>query len=301
LCGGLLLAVLSVRAQDTAPPDSVATPDPAEAAVRACSLGLVQAYNSGDADALVELFCPDAELVDDAGNVFQGRDEIKSIYAKFVESFPGAKMDLKIETTRFAAPGIAIEDGTRTVVTSDATSAATNRYTMVLVQRDGKWLIASAREFAEDSQPTPREYLEALGWLVGDWVDESNDVPISISCRWAESGNFLLLEYDARAQGRSVMNSQQRIGWDPMARRVRSWVFDSDGGYGQGDWTQLEDRWVIKSTAVLPSGMTGSATIVIRPDGADRFVMMGFDRILGDSVEDDFQVVIVRKPPNPSE
>jgi uncharacterized protein (TIGR02246 family) len=301
LCGGLLLAVLSVGAQETSAPKSAATRDAAEAAVRACSLGLVEAYNSGDADALAALFCPDAELVDDAGNVFQGRDEIRSIYAKFAESFPGAKMDLNTESVRFATPEIAIEDGTRTVVTSDAAGAATNRYTMVLVQRNGKWLIASARELADDPQPSPREHLEALAWLVGNWINESNQVPVTISCRWADSGNFLLLDFDSRIQGQSVMHSHQRIGWDPLSRRVRSWVFDSDGGYGQGDWTQLEDRWVIKSAAVLPDGVTGSATIAIQPDGADRFVMMGFDRILGDAVEDDFQVVVVRKPPQPAE
>jgi len=38
-----------------------------------------------------------AELVDDAGNVHTGREAIAAIYAKFVERFPGAKMELDIE------------------------------------------------------------------------------------------------------------------------------------------------------------------------------------------------------------
>jgi hypothetical protein len=210
-------------------------------------------------------------------------------------------MELNIDSLHFAAPTVAIEDGTRTVVTGDQSERATNRYTMVHVKRDDGWTIASAREFAEDPAPTPHDRLEPLAWMVGQWVDEGADVAIAISCRWAESGNFLLVDFDAQVQGESTMKSQQRIGWDPLAGRIRSWVFDSDGGYGQAEWTEVDNRWMVKSTAVLPSGVTGSATIVIRPEGQDKFVMTGIERILGNALEPDFEAVIVRKPPQPSE
>jgi uncharacterized protein (TIGR02246 family) len=270
-------------------------------AVLDTSKSLVEAYNKGDADALANLFCPAAELVDDAGNVFKGREEIGAIYTKFIEQFPGAKMELQVDSLRFATSEIAIEDGTRTVVTADGDNSATNRYTMVYVKRDDKWSIASARELPDDPEPTPHDYLQPLAWLVGDWVDEGAEQAVAISCRWADSGNFLLLDFDAQVRGETVMKSTQRIGWDAMTGRLRSWVFDSDGGYGRGDWAQLDDRWIIKSTAVLPSGVAGSATIVIQPDGDDKFTMSGYDRVLGNAVEPDFEAVIVRKPPQPSE
>ena len=280
-------------------PDTVAVEQ--SEAVRGNSQALIDAYNRGDTKGLAALFCPQAELVDDAGNVHKGREAIAAIYAKFIERFPGAKMELDIDSLHFAAPGIAIEDGTRTVTTGDQTERATNRYTMVHVKRDEGWVIASAREVPDDPDPTPHDRLEPLAWMVGDWVDESSEVAIAISCRWADSGNFLLLDFDAKVQGESVMKSNQRIGWEPLAGRIRSWVFDSDGGYGQGEWTEVDGNWVVKSTAVLPNGLTGSATIVIRPDGEDKFVMTGFDRILGDALEADFEAEIVRKPPQPSQ
>ena len=282
-----------------ASPDTVAVEQ--SEAVRGNSQALIDAYNRGDTKGLAALFCPQAELVDDAGNVHKGREAIAAIYAKFIERFPGAKMELDIDSLHFAAPGIAIEDGTRTVITGDQTERATNRYTMVHVKRDEGWVIASAREVPDDPDPTPHDRLEPLAWMVGDWVDESSEVAISISCRWADSGNFLLLDFDAKVQGETVMKSNQRIGWEPLAGRIRSWVFDSDGGYGQGEWTEVDGNWVVKSTAVLPNGLTGSATIVIRPDGEDKFVMTGFDRILGDALEADFEAEIVRKPPQPSQ
>jgi hypothetical protein len=135
---------------------------------------------------------------------------------------------------------------------------------------------------------------------VGDWVDENAQAAISIACRWADNQNFLLADFVAKVEGKPVMESQQRIGWDPLAKNLRSWVFDSDGGFGEGRWTQINGVWIIKSTAVLPDGVTGSATIYIEPAGHDRFLMKGFERILGDSIEPDFEAVVVRKPPQPS-
>ena len=62
----------------------------------------------------------------------------------------------------------------------------------------------------------------------------------------------------------------------------------------------MDGSWIIKSTAVMPDGQTGSATIVMEPAGKDKFVMKGLDRIVGDDTQSDFQVTIVRKPPQPS-
>lgn len=32
------------------------------------------------------------------------------------------------------------------------------------------------------------------------------------------------------------MTGTQRIGWDPLTRRLRTWVFDSSGSFGEGNW-----------------------------------------------------------------
>ena len=71
-----------------------------------------------------------------------------------------------------------------------------------------------------------------------------------------------------------MMTVNQRIGWDPLTKQIKSWVFDSEGGYGDALWTRKGNQWVIKSTGVLPDGRTASATHVLtasaltRPDGA---------------------------------
>jgi uncharacterized protein (TIGR02246 family) len=274
-----------------------ATPDPEVAAVRAVSEALVAAYNAGDGAKLAMCFAPKAELVDDAGNVYRGVEEISALFKAFRERFPKATMELAVDSIRLAGEELAVEDGTRTVKTEDAT--AVNKYTMVYVQRDGKWLVAAARETAADPEPTPHDRLLPLAWLVGQWVDESAEAAIAINGRWDDSQNFLLIDFLVTVEGQVTMHSSQRIGWDPHAERIRSWVFDSDGGYGEARWVNLDGTWVLKSTATMPDGDSGSATIYIEPVDDDKFVMKGFDRIVGDSSLPDFEATIVRKPPEP--
>lgn len=265
--------------------------------MQAVSESLVAAYNAGDAATLIAVFTPKAELVDDAGNVHRGVDEIGALFQAFREKFPTATMALDVNSIRLISEMVAVEDGTRTVKTDDAT--AVNQYTMVYVKRDGKWLVAAARETAADPEKTPHDRLQPLAWLVGQWVDEDAEAAMSIDCRWDEGQNFLLIDFVVMIDGQVTMHSNQRIGWDPHAERIRSWVFDSDGGYGEARWANLNGTWVFKSTATLPDGDSGSATIFIEPVSNDKFLMKGLDRIVGDSALPDFEATIVRKPPEP--
>ena len=198
------------------------------------------------------------------------------------------------------SPGLAIEEGRRVVSTKDDRPSAAMRYTLVMIKQQGEWKIASGREVEDDDSLSPHDRLKPLAWLVGDWVDEGSDAVIQISCKWSDDKNYLLVDFNAKVQGKPALKSSQRIGWDPLTEKIKSWVFDSDGGHGEGIWSQVENRWVIKSTAVLPDGQTGSATIVLEPQDKDSYLMKGFDRIRGKTAEPDFEVKIVRRPPAPA-
>ena len=97
------------------------------------------------------------------------------------------------------------------------------------------------------------------------------------------------------------MQVSQRIGWDPLAKRIRSWVFDSEGGYGESVWARNGDAWVIKATGVRSDGTTASATNVLVRTGTDGYVWRSTDRIIGDEVTPSIEVKAVRKPPQPKQ
>ena len=55
----------------------------------------------------------------------------------------------------------------------------------------------------------------------------------------------------------------QIVGWDPAAKQIRSWVFDSDGGFGEGTWSKKENAWYVQSTGTLPDGRKSSSVNII--------------------------------------
>ena len=174
------------------------------------------------------------------------------------------------------------------------------RYAAVRTKEGDRWPIASYREFSDDPLPTPAEMLAPLDWLVGEWVDQSPEGTTQISYQWSEDGNFLIGDYNLSVGELANSRSTQRIGWDPVESKLRSWTFDSDGGFSEGEWMAADDGWLVKSEATMPDGTTGSATISIRPSDQDHFMVKSADRIIAGVKEPDFKLVIARKPPAPA-
>ncbi len=274
--------------------------DTVEKEIRSGEEQFVKAFDGGKAAELAAMFMPRGELIDEEGNITQGTQELAALFTKFFEKYPGAKLALDIESVRPLGSNLAIEEGTRwiTVGKEDDSVQAQLRYTAVRVRtQDGRWLIASIRESAEELPPTPHDQLQPLAWLIGEWVNEGSDAAVKITYRWSEDTNFILGDYEITVAGKPAMKSSHRIGWDPLAGKVRSWLFDGDGGFSEGHWTEVEEGWVIKSTSINPDGTTGNATLTVIPDGNDKFSMKGTERIVGFFREPDFDLTIVRKPP----
>jgi hypothetical protein len=53
------------------------------------------------------------------------------------------------------------------------------------------------------------------------------------------------------------------IGYDPVAGELRSWMFDSDGGFGEGQWTREGNKWMNSFTATSPDVSMSSAQHII--------------------------------------
>jgi len=272
--------------------------DATVAAIRKNAEQLSKAFNAGKPDDFVALFLAKGELIDEEGNAYVGQAAIKDILTKYFAKYPGAKMTAAIETIRLLGP-LAIEEGTRTTSTKDGVSKAEARYLTIWVKGNNAWQIASTREFANDPIPTSHDRLEALAWLVGDWVNEGVDAVVEISYRWSEDKNFLLGEFKITPPGKPAVKSSQRIGWDPALGKIRSWLFDADGGFAEGVWTQVEDEYVIKSNSVNPDGEAASATVTLSVIDKDHFSMEGTERIVGESREPDFEITVTRRAPAP--
>jgi uncharacterized protein (TIGR02246 family) len=271
-----------------------------EAAIRANIDKFEKAYNAGDAKAIAALFTPDGEAWDKEGNESQGREEIARTFADLFAANPKKHIDIAVESIKFIGADMAMETGTTKETLAPNEPPDIDRYTVLHVKRNGKWQMALARD-EEGPPPSAHEQLKPLAWLVGDWIDDGGSAVVASSCRWSDDGNFLLQEFKLKMNGRDAMNVSQRIGWDPIGKRVHAWTFDSEGGYGESDWTRDGNAWIIKATGVRPDGTTASATNALVPTGADGYIFRSTDRIVGDQRESSQEIKVVRKPPQPKE
>jgi uncharacterized protein (TIGR02246 family) len=269
-----------------------------EKAIRANVAEFVKAYNAGDAKRVASLFAPDGQAVDKDGNVAEGREAIAKTFGESFAAAPKKRLEVSVESIRFIGADLAVEVGTTKETLAPDEPPERDRYTVLHVKRDGKWQMALARD-EEGPPPTSHERLRPLAWLVGEWVDDGGSAVVSSTCRWSDDKNFLLQEFKLKIDGREAMDVTQRIGWDPLAKRIHSWVFDSEGGFGESDWTRAGDAWIIRATAVRPDGTTASATNFLMPTGADGYVWRSTDRVVAGERQPPTQVRVARKPPQP--
>jgi uncharacterized protein (TIGR02246 family) len=261
---------------------------------------LAAAYNGRDPRAFAQHFTPAGEFIDADGDVFEGRTAIASEFTALFQVNPQSALEIATGETREISPGVLSADCVATFAATSGSEKVTVDFAALVVrQADGGWLLAGIRSNGERKLSTPRAHLKELEWMIGDWVDESNESTMHISTRWADDGPFILSSFGIRVAGRNVMTGTQRIGWDASFEKFRSWVFDSEGGHAEGIWTELDDRWIVKSTGASPDGDACSATHTYEQKGPDAFLFSVTDRIVGKELQPEFISHVVRKPPDP--
>jgi uncharacterized protein (TIGR02246 family) len=226
------------------------------------------AFNSGDAERVAALWADDAVWTsDDTADVTQGRDAIKAEFAAAFAASPGLMLSGEATSVRAVAPGVVCVDG-ETRVTRPNADPAFAAFTAVVVERDGKWLLASANEHSIAAE-SPSDALQDLAFLVGEWIDEQPEgnaepaLQVETSVRWGEGDNFLIRSYTVTPIEGAPTKGTQVIGWDPRSRQIRSWTFDADGSFGEGYWSRVGDQWVGRMSQTLASGDAASGTQVV--------------------------------------
>jgi len=285
----LLLAVSAQAAEKK--PQSASDED----AIRAEVKSYVEAYNRGDAKALAAHWSDTGEWISPSGQRFQGKQAIqRELEALFAEN-QGVRIEVMDPTVRFVSPDVAIEEGTvRVIAPSEPPSDST--YLAVHVKKGGHWKLDSVHETAVPEAPAANSPLQDLAWLVGEWVDESPEATVETRVTWTKNQTFLNYAFKATVPGADDLEGTQVIGWDPAAGTIRSWMFDSDGGFGEGTWSQKGDSWIVKFTQVLPDGRKAAATNIYTLVDANTFTW----RSIGREVDGQFQpnvedVKVVRK------
>ncbi len=258
-----------------------------EAALLKRAEAFVEAFHKGDAKALAAFWTPDGDYTSQTGKHLKGRAAIEQAFAGLFAEHKGLKLRIDITGLRFVTPEVAIEDGVTSVLPPDGAPPSRARYTIVHVKRDGAWYLGSVRD-APLAPPGHREHLAELEWLVGEWANtNAKGETTHVAYQWGENQNFLIGEFTTTVKQFGVSGGTQRIGWDPVGKQIRSWVFEDDGGFGGGTWKRNGNEWVVTAAATLADGKKMTATQVLTRVNADTLTVEFRDRALdGKSIPD---------------
>ena len=255
-----------------------------------------EAISKGNLAAVAALWALDAQYTDESGTVTKGRNAVAALFRQFFSNHKGAKMTLKVTSVRVPKSDVALVDGTSTVTMPDG-QIHEGHFASVWVKADGKWQVHSARDLpGHTGEAAAGAALKQLQWMVGDWEAEKGGV--SVMVRWTLNRAFLLQEYKAKDNDGELLVTQL-VGHDPLTDRIKSWTFDSRGGYGEGLWSRDGNSWVVDTAGVLPGGQTGTARNVIRFVDDRTVLFQNRDREVDGQPIPDVEVKLVRKAAKP--
>jgi uncharacterized protein (TIGR02246 family) len=247
-------------------------------AIQKLGEAFVEAFHKGDARAVAACWAPDGDFIDQTGRHVKGREAIEKSLAHAFAEDKGLKLRIDSESLRFVTPDVAVEDGITAAFPADGAPPSKARYTNVLVKKDGQWLLSSVRE-SPFVPPSNYRHLRGLAWAVGDWSGEAEEGGVEhLSVAWSDNQNFLTGKFSTTVKNVPVGSATHRIGWDPEAKRIRSWIFDESGAFGEGARSRDGNKWVVKTTTVLQDGKKGTATYILTPVDADTIALQAKDR-----------------------
>lgn len=223
----------------------------------------IDSYNEGNFDKFKTFWTEEGTFTNPTtGEEVSGREQIASFFQERYKSLNGNKVVFNILSVQLQDPNKAIVEGTFQRNTGIQAKRARR---IELVNDKGVWLIQSIREIDVDDPPNLYDHLKPLEWLLGKWNDKDEDVTIKFETKWDKYRNFILQHFTTVIYGVEELEGRQFIGWDPVQEKIRSWIFDSDGGFGSGIWSQNEKSWQVSVTYTLSDGRQAIATDIYTP------------------------------------
>jgi uncharacterized protein (TIGR02246 family) len=290
-----LACALQVRAEE---------PTPEIAGLQKAAADFVAAYNKQDAAAIAALFTEEGEMTDRSGtHLTSGRDEIQARYERIFSDDP-LHIAIEVDSVRFVAPNLAIEDGTYHLTPADDGSAPprSTSYTAVLIQDGtGAWRIASTRSL-KDVTGAAGHLATLADALKGEWTyRDPEGVRLDLAFGWDSTGTHITGEMLTTTADAEPQEGSIRISWDASKQQIVSWMFDAKGGFTHGVWTPTDKGWLIRSEGTTADGETLTACQQLTTEGGDTLLWAASQRIVDGEHMPDRTLRIVRQAPEPSE
>jgi uncharacterized protein (TIGR02246 family) len=261
-------------------------------AVRAAVQDFIKVSDKADAKGLAALFTEEGEYVSNDGATLRGRAAMEDGYAQFFKKNPDVKLEVTIDSIRFVSQETAVLEGAaRSYKAGKPGEPTISRISTLFVREKGKWLLALLREWPDEGTT-----LADVDWLIGTWESKSDAAYVRTTYEWEGSKNFIRAHFTIKEKDKDeVLSGTQFIGRDPRTGQLHSWLFESDGGFGEADWTWDGKAWSLDATGVEPDGDDVTATNILTPLGKDAFTWQSINRTVDDEDVTDIAPVKVTR------
>jgi uncharacterized protein (TIGR02246 family) len=268
-------------------------------AVAMCGVPLAFAADQAEDQAAIEKAIESYTAAFNAVNPLtgvqvEGRDAIVKEFESIFTDLKDTKLAVDVESIRFVSPSVAVENGVAKLLSADDQPQQSS-YTAIHVKREGKWFLDRVTELDLPVVLSHYEQLKDLEWMIGTWIDRDDQARIETTCQWTRNKNFINRAFTVSVGDQVDLAGMQIIGWDPATKQIRSWVFDSDGGFAEGRWTKNDNRWSITVTGTMPDDRKASSINVITCVDENQFKWQSVSRTVdGELLPNIDEVLVVR-------
>lgn len=293
-----LLAVVVTRGR-VAPAQAGPTPGTSREhdrqAIAKLTEDIVRAFGRRDAAAMAAHWTEQGEYTQDGGPPIRGRAEIQEGYAEFFRTIQGEpKVDVHLDAVRFPSADVALVEATLRRRNEGGEVVASARQDVVLVRERDRWRLAVVREWDRDVRPSSS--LKDLEWLVGTWHAATADREASITYAWDEHKAFIRGNFTVKEGTKVIESGTETIGRDNSDGVIRTWLFQSDGGFAGGVLTREGAAWSLDVHAVRADGSRLTGTVMYVPVDPQTFTWQAVNQTVdGEAVADTPPIKVTKR------
>jgi uncharacterized protein (TIGR02246 family) len=255
----------------------------------------IQAFNNRDAAAIAKNWTAEGEYIRNDGLTIRGRAEIEKGYGDFFKTLKGKpKLEVQVDGLRFTSADTALSEVTLRLKNDEGEVIASSWRNTLVVREGGQWKTAVVREW--DRETGLDVGLKELEWLIGTWHVASKDREVTTVYEWDEHKTFIRGKYSVKEKDKVIESGTQMIGKDNAAGAIHSWVFQSDGGFGDGLWTRDGNKWSVDFYGVTPDGSELSATAIYIHLNANTYTWQSVNQAVnGEPIADTQPIKVTKK------
>lgn len=149
---------------------------------------------------------------------------------------------------------------------------------------------------AEEPDTNSRDQeLNQLSWLIGQWEESEEDSRLFTEGLWDKEKSFIIIHFQIFKSNELTLEGREIIGWDPAQKELRSWTFDTDGGFGEGAWIKADGKWNVVTAFTRPDGRKASSVSIFSNISPDGFTWESTSRIVDGNIVPNVGPITVKK------